>query len=132
MLKNTAHVNSPADEIVAETAMVEREAVILTLVNAGGWNKPTKPTDRTWALDSWSVCNVLVKFPLQEEIVIELSNEEQGLIQFTQRDSGTEISLEHEYTVQLFPEQDLSIFPCVSDAGGDVIILIRNLTTALS
>jgi hypothetical protein len=68
VLKNTAHAISPADDIIAETAMVEREAVILTLFNAGGWNRPTKPTDSTWALDSWSVCIVAVKFPLQEEI----------------------------------------------------------------
>ena len=132
MLKNTAQAISPADDIVAETAIVEREVVILTIFNAGGWNRATKPTERIWALDSWSILAVTVKFPLQEEIVRELSNDEQGLIQFTQRDGGIFISFEHEYTVQLFPEQDLVIFPCPSNTGGDVIVLMRNLTTELS
>ena len=70
MLKNTAQAISPADDIVAETAMVERDVVILTDFNAGGWNRAINPIERTWALDSWSFSVVVVKFPLQGEIVV--------------------------------------------------------------
>ena len=83
-------------------------------------------------MDSWSFFVGAVKFPLQEEMDRELCNDEQGLIQFTQRDSGIVKSFEHEYRVHIFPEQVLAICPFPSNAGGDVIILMRNLTTAIS
>lgn len=54
------------------------------------------------------------------------------MIQLTQRDSGMFTSFEHEYTVQLFPEQVLVILPLPSDVGVDVIVLMRNLTAELS
>jgi hypothetical protein len=76
-----------------------------------------------------------VKFPLQEEMAASvLVHGEQGLSsQFTQSEGGMVASLEHEYTVQLFPEQFLvTIFLNPSDALEPAILFTRNFTTARS